>query len=73
MTDILIQNNLLAGGGYTLGLQKATNADNLQVTNNRFSTIFVPTCGRLRPQGWVPLECGRVVGNVYYETGLPLG
>ena len=73
VTNILIQNNLLAGGGYTLRLQKATNADNLQVTNNRFSTIFVPTVGGFGPQDGFRSNADVWSGNVYFETGAPLG
>ena len=73
VTDILIQNNLLAGGGYTLRLLKATNANNLQVTNNRFSTIFVPTVGGFGPEDGYRRNADVWSGNAYYETGLSIG
>ncbi len=76
-SNILIENNLLAGGGYTLACYDVNSPTangpntNFRIINNHFSRIFVSTVGGFGP--WV--GCGdeaQVTGNVYHETGLPV-
>jgi hypothetical protein len=69
--NILITENLLAGGGYTVYCNQSGPGDNFRITNNRFSRIFVSTVGGFGP--W--MECRdetQVTGNVYQDTGRAL-
>jgi hypothetical protein len=63
--DVLVENNLLMGGGYSLYCNQDGAGDNYRVINNRFSTKYSPTGGRAAP--WT--ECGDeiVVGNVWHD------
>lgn len=66
-SNVTIDNNLLAGGGYTVYCNDKGSGV-LRVTNNHFSTIFFPKVGLYGP--W--LNCknqSQVTGNVYHETG----
>lgn len=73
---VIIQNNLLAGGAYTLycdgggTTNTAAIPDNYVVKGNHFSTIYYPTIGAYGPSS----DCGdeNLSGNVYHETGLPI-
>ena len=68
-TDVLIENNLLAGGGYTLHCFDGT-ANNEIVRNNRFSTRFFPKVGVYgHSDGCRQEDAG---GNVIHETGQPI-
>jgi hypothetical protein len=74
VSGIVVDNNIFAGGGYTLYCEQ----ENLggdgnpqpQYTNNRFSTIYRSTIGGFGP-GY---DCADDIrsGNVYHETGKPL-
>ena len=66
---VLIKNNLLAGGAYTLYCPKG-GIPGFQVIDNRFSTLFYPKVGAYGPA----TDCAgeTTSGNVYHETGLPL-
>jgi len=68
--DILIDNNLLAGGAATLYCSIGFTGTNYRVTNNKFSTRFKSTVGFYFPS----TECSDQTqsGNVIYETGQPL-
>jgi hypothetical protein len=68
-TNVLVTNNLLAGGGATLRCPPTPGG--FTWTNNRFSRIFVNTVGGFGP---VDGSCRRHThsGNVYHETGKPL-
>jgi hypothetical protein len=66
-SNILIQDNLLAGGGYTLYCGPGTN---FRVINNHFSTIFVSSIGGYGP--WFGCDQVTASGNVIHETGQPL-
>jgi hypothetical protein len=69
-TNILVQDNLLAGGGYTLYCTEGV-ANNYRVINNRFSRVYVSTVGGFGP--WTDCEDeAQVTGNVIHETGQPL-
>lgn len=70
-TDVLIQDNLLAGGGYTLYCRQGGPGINNRVINNHFSTRYHPTVGFYGP--WTDCQDeAQVTGNVYHETGLPV-
>jgi hypothetical protein len=71
-TNVTIDDNILAGGGHTLRLLKATNSTNLQVTNNRFSRVFVSTVGGFGPHDGNKQNADVWSGNVYHETNEPL-
>jgi hypothetical protein len=67
-SDILITENLLAGGGYTVYCNQHGPGNNFRFTNNRFSRIFVSTVGGFGP--WRDCQDeSQVTGNVYHETG----
>ena len=69
-TNVLIENNLLAGGGWTLYCESGGTGTNYRVINNRFSRKFGPKVGYFGPS----TECSDETqsGNVYHETGRPL-
>ena len=69
MSDTLVQNNLLAGGGWTLYCPKVTTS-NFRIINNAFSTIFYPKVGLYGPD--TDCEGEMASGNFYYETSAPL-
>jgi hypothetical protein len=70
-SNILIQDNLFAGGAYTLYCRQNGPGTNYRVINNHFSTIFYPTVGAYGP--WTDCDDeAQVTGNVYHETGLPV-
>ena len=68
--DILIQNNLLAGGAVTLYCEQGATGINYRVLDNHFSRRFGPKVGYYG----VSTECSDEVqsGNVYHETGQPV-
>jgi hypothetical protein len=67
-TDVLIEHNLLAGGGYTL---YAGPGSNYRVIDNHLSTRFFPKVGYYNIWYWDPSQDGDVTrsGNVIHETG----
>jgi pectate lyase len=69
VTNVLVNNNLFAGGGYTLYCPG--NDGGFTWTNNRFSRRFVKTVGGFGP---IYRTCAQHTnsGNVYHETGAPL-
>lgn len=71
ISNYLLTDNLLAGGGYTVYCDGIGNT-NYRVTNNRFSTIFSPTVGFYGPIASCETTATQFSGNVYHETGLPL-
>jgi hypothetical protein len=66
-SNIIVDNNILAGGGWTMYCNPGGRGLNNAYTNNRFSRIFVSTVGGFGT--WA--ECGdeNISGNVYHETG----
>jgi hypothetical protein len=66
--NILIENNLLAGGGYTLYCEQDARGTNYRVLNNHFSTRFSPRVGQYGPATSCADETQS--GNVIHETGL---
>jgi hypothetical protein len=75
--DVTVDNNFLAGGGYTLYAGQNTGGpatSNIVVTNNRFSRKFFPNGGSYGPYtAWCATCSGNVwSGNVWDDTGAPL-
>jgi hypothetical protein len=66
-SNIIVDSNILAGGGYTLYCNQFGRGTNNAYTNNRFSTVFVPTVGGFGP--WTECADENISGNVYHETG----
>ena len=68
--DILIQNNLLAGGAVALYCEQDAKGTNYRVLDNHFSRKFGPKVGYYGAS----TECSDETqsGNVYHETGQPL-
>jgi len=69
-TNVLIENNLLAGGAYALYCSIGFTGINYRVLNNRFSRKFSSKVGFYGPAS----DCADETqsGNVYHETGRPL-
>ncbi|NUP12292.1 MAG: hypothetical protein HOW73_40115 [Polyangiaceae bacterium] len=71
VSNILIQDNLVAGGGWTIYCQQNGSGDNYRIVGNHFSTMFHDTVGDYGP--WTECEDEtEVTGNVIHETGAPL-
>ena len=68
--NILIENNLLAGGAYALYCNSPGAGVNYRLINNRFSTRFKATVGFYGPL----TDCRDETqsGSVYHETGKPV-
>jgi hypothetical protein len=65
--NILVENNLMAGGSYTLYCDYEGTATNYRVINNRFSRAFSRVVGAYGPSEGCSDET--LSGNVYHETG----
>lgn len=68
--DVLIENNLLAGGAFTLYCPAGGAGQNFRVIDNRFSTAFYPKVGAYGP--WTDCQDETLSGNTYFETGRPV-
>jgi hypothetical protein len=72
----VITGNLLAGGGYTIYAGGKTNgppAFNVQITNNRISTMYFPTGGQYGPVAFYSHGHGNVwSGNTWDDSGQPI-
>lgn len=68
MTNVLINNNLMAGGGYTVYVGADTNT-NVQITNNKFSTRYHTKVGVFNIYYPTFLSGVTISGNTIYETG----
>ncbi len=67
-TNFLIQDNILAGGGYTVYCVEGGSGNNFRIINNHFTNALVQSIGGYGP--WT--ECSdetQVSGNVYNEDG----
>jgi hypothetical protein len=74
----VIDNNLLAGGGYTLyagaNAGRESGATNIHVTNNRFAKTFYPNGGSYGPlAAYVSGQGNTFTGNVWDDTGRSFG
>lgn len=68
-TDVLIQDNLMAGGAFTLYCRQAGAGTNYRVINNHFSTRFHdPKVGFYGP--WTDCQDEAVVTGNVYDPGL---
>jgi hypothetical protein len=71
VSNVLIQDNLMAGGAYTLYCQQDGSGNNYRVINNHFSTVIYPDVGDFG--AWTECEDEvQVTGNVFHETGQPV-
>ena len=74
----VIDNNLLAGGGYTIyggaNAGKEANATGIRITNNRISRMYFPRGGSYGwLAAWNPNGAGNVLGgNVWDHDGSPI-
>jgi hypothetical protein len=74
VSGIVVDNNVLAGGGYTLYCEQENlggdGAQQPQYTNNRFSRVYRSTVGGFG----IGYDCADDIqsGNVYHETGQPI-
>lgn len=73
----VIDNNLLAGGGYTIyagaNAGKESTATNIHVTNNRISRMYYPNGGSYGPlAAYNPAGGNTLTGNIWDETGTPV-
>jgi hypothetical protein len=68
--NVLYQNNLMAGGAFTLYCDQNGAGTNFRVISNAFSKVFYPTVGAFGPS----TDCADETqsGNFLYETGAPL-
>jgi hypothetical protein len=68
--NIIEQQNLLAGGSFTIYCDQGFAGTNFQVVNNHFSTQFGALVGESGPSD----DCADEIlsGNVYHESGLPI-
>jgi hypothetical protein len=66
-SNIIVDNNILAGGGYTLYCNQGGRSATDSYTNNRFSRIYISTVGGFGP--WTDCDDENTSGNVYHETG----
>ena len=64
-SNLLFENNLLAGGGYTVYCGDHTGYTNVTVRNNRFSTAYYAKAGYHGPF----VYCGQAAmsGNVWHD------
>jgi Bacterial TSP3 repeat len=69
-TNILIEDNLLAGGAFTIYCQQGSRGTNYRVLNNHFSRKYKATIGYYGSA----TDCSDETqsGNVIHETGKPL-
>jgi hypothetical protein len=69
--NVLVENNLFAGGGYTVyggsAVGWSPNYTNVTIRNNRFSTMYFPRSGFHGPI--TNISEAAVSGNVYHESG----
>jgi hypothetical protein len=81
VVDVVVQDNLLVGGGYTVyggsvpGKRHSAQAAGIRVTGNRFSRRFFATGGSFGPvSGFDPGRPGNLwSGNVWDDTGAAVG
>ena len=63
--DILVENNLLGGGGYTAYCGGSNGYTNVRFIDNRFSTAYYPRSGYHGP--FVYCESATLSGNVWHD------
>lgn len=69
ISNVLVQDNLVAGGAYTIYCPQEGSGDDFRLIDNHFSTVFSPKVGEYGP--WTDCEGEvEVSGNVFHETGV---
>ncbi len=71
---VVVTNNLLAGGGYTLygGAGGTGGVGSETVTGNRFSRLYFSHGGEWGPDAYMPTGSYTWSGNVWDDTGQPV-
>jgi hypothetical protein len=76
ISDVRVENNLMAGGGYTLycaGDDRPDRVTNITVTGNRFARTYSPRSGYWGPTGYCgPGFADIFNANVWDNTNTPL-
>jgi hypothetical protein len=75
LVGVTIQDNLLAGGGYTVYGGAGTGSHDIRMIGNRFSRSLFPRSGSYGPvTGWDAHASGNTwTDNVWDDTGTPVG
>lgn len=68
-TNYLFENNLVAGGGYTVRCELSCTTTNYRVLSNHFSSIFINKVGGFGLQNECTLHGVTFSNNVCHETG----
>ncbi len=74
-SDVLIERNLLAGGGFTVYCGAHIGYTNVRLLNNHFSTVYYPRAGYHGPITYCNGLGHLVSGNVWHDgplAGLPM-
>jgi hypothetical protein len=71
ISNVTVDNNLLAGGGYTLYCNAGPDVSNETVTNNRFARTFYPQSGYWGPTTGCEMA-DIFTSNVWDDTNQPL-
>jgi hypothetical protein len=68
--NVLIADNLLAGGAFTIYCEQDARGINYRIQGNHFTRKFGPKVGYYGPS----TDCSDEIqsGNVYHESGAPL-
>lgn len=75
-SNVTVNDNILAGGGYTVyggtgGNMSNCPVSNIKITNNRLSPVYFPSFGQY---GWIAYDSGdSISGNVNDNTNAALG
>jgi len=69
VVNFLVQDNILAGGGFTLRCEGSGGNTNYRILSNRFSRAYVSTVGGFGPVNLCSQNATQFSGNVYHETG----
>ena len=74
LVNVTIQDNLLAGGGYTVYGAAGTGSHDVRVIGNRFSRALFPRSGSFGPvTQWDAYATGNTwADNVWDDTGMPV-
>jgi hypothetical protein len=75
INDVLVENNLLSGGAYTLYCPRipSSRVNNFVIKDNHFSTEYRDSVGAFGPSSDCSPAGGEIQsGNVYHETGQPI-
>ena len=75
LSDVLVQDNLIAGGGYPLYCNGDVGEDtpNERIIGNRFSRVFYPNSGYHGTMHYCGSWVDVISGNKWDEDGSPVG